>query len=81
MLCVLNVCEGGSERECLVQWEDHSIKWKILAELSSFKELVAAFDVYLKEHQARNVSYTKYVSAGFRSSRYTADSLKKRALN
>ena len=23
MLRVLNVCEGGSERECLVQWEDH----------------------------------------------------------
>ena len=58
-----------------------TIEGKILAELSSFKELVAAFDVYLKEHQARNVSYTKFVSAGLRSSRYPADSLKKRALN
>ena len=48
MLCVLNVCEGGSEREYLDQWEDHSIEWKILAELSSFKELVAAFDMFLK---------------------------------
>ena len=49
MLCVLNVHEDGSERKCLVQWEDHSIERKILAELSSFKELVAAFDVYLNE--------------------------------
>ena len=58
-----------------------TIECKILAELSSFKEVVAAFDVYLKELQARDVSYTKFVSVGLRSSRYTADSLKKRALN
>ena len=81
MLCVLNVREAGSERKCLVQWEDDSIEWKILAKLSSFKELVAAFDVYLKEHQAWDVLYTKFVSAGLRSIQYTVDSLKKRALN
>ena len=81
MLCVLNVREAGSERKCLVQWEDDSIEWKILAKLSSFKELVAAFDVYLKEHQSWNVLYTKFVSAGIRSIQYTVDSLKKRALN
>ena len=81
MLCVLNVREGGSKRECLIQWEDHSIEWKILAELSGFKELKIAFDVFLKEHQAWDVLYTKFVSAGLRSIRYTADSLKKRALN
>ena len=81
MLCVLNVREAGSERKCLVQWEDDSIDWKILAKLSSFKELVAAFDVYLKEHQAWDVLYTKFVSAGLQSIQYTVDSLKKRALN
>ena len=81
MLCVLNVREAGIERKCLVQWEDDSIEWKILAKLSSFKELVAAFDVYLKEHQAWDVLYTKFVSAGLRSIQYTVDSLKKRALN
>ena len=81
MLCVLNVREAGSERKCLVQWEDDSIDYKILAKLSSFKELVAAFDVYLKEHQAWDVLYTKFESAGLRSIQYTVDSLKKRALN
>ena len=49
MLCVFNVREGGSKRECLIQWEDHSIEWKILAEPSSFEELEVAFDLYLKE--------------------------------
>ena len=47
MLCVLNVREGGSKRECSVQWKDHSIEWRMLAELSSLKELVAAFDKFL----------------------------------
>ena len=81
MLCVLIVREGGSKRECLVQWEDHSIEWKILVEQSSFKELEVAFDVFLKERQAWDVLYTKFVSAGLRSIQYTVDSLKKRALN
>ena len=73
--------EGGSKRECLIQWENHPTEWKILAELSSFEELVAAFDVYLKEHQAWDVLYITFVSAGPRSIRYTADSVKKWALN
>ena len=49
MLCVLSVREGGSKRECLIHWKDHSIEWKIMADLSSFKELEVAFDVFLKE--------------------------------
>ena len=81
MLCVLNVREGGSKRNCLVQWRNHSTGWKILAELSSFKELVGCIRCVLEGNQAWGVLYTKFVSAGIRSIWYTADSLKKRAQN
>ena len=78
---VLNLREGGSERECFNQWEDHFTVMKLLAELYSCNGLVATFDVRLKEQSARNVPASEFVSLILRSIRHTTDSRKKGALN